>query len=134
MSIHRSSFVVQRRLPERSHFVEHATCGSLGAGETGAINFLLIIHQVLMIEGTQVLIRDRGSMYGTYVNGIRIQQQTLLESGDIIVCSHVSTGSFLVLIHACQTLGQQISRSSAPQNTSDSQLNPIEASITIVGA
>lgn len=47
---------------------------------------------------TQVLIRDRSSAYGTYVNGIRIQHQTLLQDGDIVVRDLVSLQSFFVLI------------------------------------
>jgi len=72
-------------------------------------------HAEVWIQGKQVIIRDRSSTYGTYVNGIRIQQQTLLQDADIV------------------TLGQHLSRSSAPSNMRDSQLNPIEALVTIVG-
>ncbi|KAF8137090.1 hypothetical protein EV363DRAFT_648659 [Boletus edulis] len=71
-------------------------------------------HAEVWIQGKQILIRDRSSVHGTYVNGIRIQQQTLLQDGDLV------------------TLGQQLSRSSA-SNTPDCQLKPIEASVTIVG-
>ncbi|KAF8548823.1 hypothetical protein OG21DRAFT_1515873 [Imleria badia] len=72
-------------------------------------------HAEVWIQGKQVLIRDRSSAYGTYVNGIRIQHQTLLQDGDVV------------------TLGQQLSRALEPPNTRDCQLTPIEASVTIVG-
>ncbi|KAI9568730.1 hypothetical protein HD554DRAFT_2021912 [Boletus coccyginus] len=72
-------------------------------------------HAEVWIQGKQVLVRDRSSTYGTYINGIRIQQQTLLQDGDIV------------------TLGQQLPGSSAPPNAHSSQLNPIEAFVTIVG-
>lgn len=51
-------------------------------------NFLFGPGRILSKLHWQLLIRDRSSTYGTYVNGIRIQHQTLLESGDIVVRGH----------------------------------------------
>ncbi|KAL4068417.1 hypothetical protein V8B97DRAFT_908200 [Scleroderma yunnanense] len=72
-------------------------------------------HAEVWIQGKHVIIRDRGSSYGTRVNGIRIENQTLLQDGDII------------------TLGEQLSRSSGQRNASEVHLKPIEAVITIIG-
>ncbi|KIJ63788.1 hypothetical protein HYDPIDRAFT_91601 [Hydnomerulius pinastri MD-312] len=73
-------------------------------------------HAEVWIQGKQILIRDRGSTFGTYVNGIRIENQTLLQDGDIVI------------------LGRQLSRSpTTPSNITDTHLKPIEATVTIVG-
>ncbi|KAF9220768.1 hypothetical protein BS17DRAFT_847759 [Gyrodon lividus] len=73
-------------------------------------------HAEVWIQGKQILIRDRSSTFGTYVNGIRIEHQTLLQDGDIM------------------TMGRQLCRSSTtPGNASDIQLRPIEATVVIVG-
>ncbi|KAG0702198.1 hypothetical protein DFH29DRAFT_922742 [Suillus ampliporus] len=67
-------------------------------------------------DALQVLIRDQKTARGTYVNGIRIVQQTLLQNGDIL------------------TLGVPISRcSGVPVNVTNDQLRPIKAIVTIVG-
>ncbi|KAG9311587.1 hypothetical protein JVU11DRAFT_7796 [Chiua virens] len=88
---------------------------SNGVFPTGSLS-LSTPHAEIWIQGKQLLIRDRSSTYGTYINGIRIQEQTLLQDGDIL------------------TLGEQIARASAPANATDSQLCPIEATVKIVGA
>ncbi|KAF8838444.1 hypothetical protein BDN67DRAFT_907312 [Paxillus ammoniavirescens] len=88
---------------------------SNGAFPQGSIS-LSAPHAEVWIQGKQILIRDCSSTFGTYVNGVRIEHQTLLQNGDIL------------------TLGRKLPRSSTtPSNASDTQLKPIEASIVIVG-
>lgn len=73
-------------------------------------------HAEIWLQNKQILIRDQNTAYGTYVNGIRIVQQTLLQNGDIL------------------TLGVPIIRSSGvPANVTNAQLKPIKAMVTIVG-
>ncbi|KAG1729506.1 uncharacterized protein EDB91DRAFT_810891 [Suillus paluster] len=73
-------------------------------------------HVEIWLQNKQVLIRDQNTTHGTYVNGIRIVQQTLLQNGDIL------------------TLGVPINRSSGvPANVTNDQLKPIKAIVTIVG-
>ncbi|OJA20609.1 hypothetical protein AZE42_07757 [Rhizopogon vesiculosus] len=73
-------------------------------------------HVEIWLQSKQILIRDQKTAYGTYVNGVRIVQQTLLQNGDIL------------------TLGAPISRSSAvPAKVTNDQLKPIKALVTIVG-
>ncbi|KAG2358133.1 hypothetical protein BDR07DRAFT_1295846 [Suillus spraguei] len=73
-------------------------------------------HAEIWLQNKQVLIRDQNTTHGTYVNGIRIVQQTLLQNGDTL------------------TLGVPITRSSAvPNNVTNAQLKPIKAMVTIVG-
>lgn len=76
---------------------------------------LSVPHAEVWIQGKHVIIRDRGSSHGTRVNGIIIDNQTLLQDGDVI------------------TLGAQLSRSSGQRHASEVHLKPIEAAITIVG-
>ncbi|KAG1906295.1 uncharacterized protein F5891DRAFT_942029 [Suillus fuscotomentosus] len=73
-------------------------------------------HAEIWLQNKQILIRDQNTTHGTYVNGIRIVQQTLLQNGDIL------------------TLGAPIMRSSSiPNHVTDAQLKPIKATVTIVG-
>lgn len=73
-------------------------------------------HVEIWLQNKQVLIRDQHTAHGTYVNGIRIVQQTLLQNGDIL------------------TLGVPITRSpDVPANVTNAQLKPIKAMVTIVG-
>ncbi|KAG1868034.1 hypothetical protein C8R48DRAFT_671530 [Suillus tomentosus] len=73
-------------------------------------------HAEIWLQNKQILIRDQNTTHGTYVNGIRIVQQTLLRNGDIL------------------TLGAPIMRSSSiPNNVTDAQLKPIKAMVAIVG-
>lgn len=46
-------------------------------------------------DAFQVLIRDQHTAHGTYVNGIRIVQQTLLQNGDILVSIRVSNAVYI---------------------------------------
>ncbi|KAG1798836.1 uncharacterized protein HD556DRAFT_154362 [Suillus plorans] len=73
-------------------------------------------HAEIWLQNKQILIRDQNTTHGTYVNGIQIVQQTLLQNGDIL------------------TLGAPIMRSSStPNNVTHAQLKPIKAMVTIVG-
>ncbi|KAG2151144.1 uncharacterized protein EDB93DRAFT_295675 [Suillus bovinus] len=73
-------------------------------------------HAEIWLQNKQILIRDQNTAHGTYVNGTRIVQQTLLQNGDIL------------------TLGVPIIRSSSiPGNVTNAQLKPIKAMVTIVG-
>ncbi|KAG2140680.1 hypothetical protein DEU56DRAFT_798193 [Suillus clintonianus] len=73
-------------------------------------------HAEIWLQSKQVLIRDQNTTHGTYVNGMRIVQQTLLQNGDIL------------------TLGAPIIRSyGVPANVTNDQLKPIKAMVTIVG-
>ncbi|KAG2096997.1 uncharacterized protein F5147DRAFT_583802 [Suillus discolor] len=73
-------------------------------------------HAEIWLQNKQILIRDQNTTHGTYVNGIRIVQQTLLQNGDIL------------------TLGAPIVRSpSIPNNVTNEQLKPIKAMVKIVG-
>lgn len=46
-------------------------------------------------DASQILIRDQHTAHGTYVNGIRIVQQTLLQNGDILVSIRVSNAVYI---------------------------------------
>ncbi|KAJ8589480.1 hypothetical protein M405DRAFT_817873 [Rhizopogon salebrosus TDB-379] len=73
-------------------------------------------HVQIWLQNKQILIRDQKTTHGTYVNDVRIVQQTLLQSGDVLM------------------LGTPISRSSAvPANVTNDQLKPIKARVTIIG-
>jgi len=49
----------------------------------------------------QILIRDRNSTHGTYVNDIRIVQQTLLQNGDILV-SYQGLQAYIFILTFCR--------------------------------
>ncbi|KAG8216582.1 hypothetical protein J3R82DRAFT_6766 [Butyriboletus roseoflavus] len=78
----------------------HAPSSSNGIFPRGPLS-LSTPHAEVWIQGKQVLIRDRSSAYGTYVNSIRIQNQTLLQDGDIVVRDRVIV-IFFVLISTCR--------------------------------
>jgi hypothetical protein len=85
-------------------------------------------------DAFQVLIRDQHTAHGTYVNGIRIVQQTLLQNGDILVSIRVSNAVYTLKFTFLQTLGVPITRSpDVPANVTNAQLKPIKAMVTIVG-
>ncbi|KAH7919704.1 hypothetical protein BV22DRAFT_1040636 [Leucogyrophana mollusca] len=73
-------------------------------------------HAEIWMQDRQVLIRDRRSSHGTFVNGVQAEQQTLLQNGDTI------------------TLGARLLRSSStPSHITEDQLKPIEATVTLIG-
>ncbi|KAH7904985.1 hypothetical protein BJ138DRAFT_840023 [Hygrophoropsis aurantiaca] len=97
---------------------QNSTClaSELLASRNAAPVSISTPHAEVWIHDNQVLIRDRRSSYGTLVNGVRIDQQTLLRSGDVV------------------TLGARLARSSGtPSHITEDQLKPIEATVTLIG-
>ena len=41
-------------------------------------------HAQVRVEGTRLLLRDVGSLNGTYVNGVRVEDETELRRGDVV--------------------------------------------------
>ncbi|EGO03358.1 hypothetical protein SERLA73DRAFT_46050 [Serpula lacrymans var. lacrymans S7.3] len=101
--------------PELNASEKSSTANGWFPASSGSVS-LSAPHAEIWAQAGQVLIRDHRSLYGTYVNGIKIEQQTLLQSGDIV------------------TLGVQLRRSKdIPNYITDQQLKPIIATVTLKG-
>ncbi|KAA1473119.1 hypothetical protein DENSPDRAFT_839547 [Dentipellis sp. KUC8613] len=86
--------------------------GSQKASDDVPVN---VAHAEMYMDNGQVFIKDLGSRYGTWVDGVRIQRPTLLRDGSIV------------------ELGVPIQRSAnTPATLEDEFLRPVSGVITIV--
>jgi len=74
--------------PEGQQVVELAAHNSLGRHPTNSVQLLDKIvskeHCIIELRGTQFVLRDLGSLNGTYVNGERVAGERMLNNGDEI--------------------------------------------------